>query len=786
MPAAKRRQGDSLTKFYRLPAIPNNVLNDERRVGDRDFFDGLDLSYGPLKRVADAVHRADLEAAKAAVVKHFRTRKRPRITKYRTDPHASDWPGLTVTRRADLLCRNKIARPGGDILDADGGPAAHGRINWDIALSENHEIRRQGAILTLAEAWSRARSASAKRKYAQTLERWIRSHIVAQPFVLVPGFHREEFSAFGGRAYNQLAACYMIFHRAAILDSHLYRTPGALSDDFAFFFLLHFWLLAFQFTRLLGCLWRADNHHLMERGVACYYLGVQFPEFKRAAEMEAYGRATILKHFDHNMLTDNVGSEHCTNYNYRCLVRYALPESVARANGRTLLGKARARRLAEWLDYNAYVTAPDGRLVDTGDGAGSALCGIAEESGAMLQSALIKGVLQSLGEKGPVNPQFAPRWRATRPKLPAKTSRIFPHAGHLVMRDGWKRSSLFLHMAIKNESLYNIHTHWNMFEFTLAAGGKRLIGNPTARTYGMPQGLLRGFYFSMDAHNTLVIDDDNLKSHRALAQPWGLQPTRIATAGSCLNAAGRFDYATFTHRGYLPLIHRRDVLLVRGRYVLMTDGIAMDFADFNTTYTDTGDIRAHTYRQRIHFEKDVTAQSTKPLGSVAARHRRSPVGVLIVPEPFENLSTQVGPNEYLKQLHHPRFRGYRMADIVRRTIGPCFFSTVYYPFTGQPPRVVVDALTPKTTPFRDDPCHAVRIDDGRCQDIWFVQRSVRRPTRHTVAGDGVALETDAACVYLSIRNRRVVDGFRIGGRSVVCQGKRLPLRAFRLVRHVGD
>lgn len=65
-----------------------------------------------------------------------------------------------------------------------------------------------------------------------------------------------------------------------------------------------------------------------------------------------------------------------------------------------------------------------------------------------------------------------------------------------------------------------------------------------------------------------------------------------------------------------------------------------------------------------------------------------------------------------------------------------------------------------------------------------MQRDFRRPPRHTVAGDGVALETDAACVYLSIRNQRVVDGFRIGDR-VVWRGRTLPIRAFRLVKHVG-
>jgi hypothetical protein len=86
MPAAKRSRRDSLMQFYKLPAVPNNVLNDERRFGDRDFFEGLDLSYEPLKPVADALRLGNLEAAKAAVVKHFRTRRKPRITKYRTDP----------------------------------------------------------------------------------------------------------------------------------------------------------------------------------------------------------------------------------------------------------------------------------------------------------------------------------------------------------------------------------------------------------------------------------------------------------------------------------------------------------------------------------------------------------------------------------------------------------------------------------------------------------------------------------------------------------------------------
>lgn len=783
MCSARRARRDPLAAFYRLPPVSNDLLNDERSFTDEEFFAGLDLAYKPLKALKEAVAKGDLPAARAAVLLHFRTRTRPVVTRYHTDPHWSDWGKITVCMRADALVENKCYEDEKTAIDISGGPREQGGIDFRRAFKITHEIRRQGSMATLAHAWSLAQTPEQKHRYADALQRWIRGYLAAAPFIVSPEFHRETFGEFGGPNREQLTSCYVLFHWGDVLDSPLFRTPGALPDEFAFLLLKQYWFLAFQFTRLLGASWRADNHHLMERGVAPYYLGVQFPQFKRAAEMEEYGRLIIMRHFDHNVLADNVGSEHCSAYNYRCFIRYAMPASIARANGRSLLGKARERRLQEWLEYHAYICAPDGRLVDTGDGEGSSLYRIAEESGAMFGNRCVKGVLEGLRGDGLVNPAFQARWDRVRPSLPKHPSRIYPQAGHLVMRDGWKSDSIFLHMAIKNHSLYNIHTHWNTFEFTLAAHGKRLIGNPTARTYGMPQGLTRGFYFSMDAHNTLIIDDDSVKSHRALANAWGLQPPRIATAHTCLNA-GTFDYATFTHRGYLPLIHRRDVLFVRGRYAIMTDGITMDFAEFNTVFDREGDIRPHTYRQRIHFETDVAAEAGPQPNSILARDAASSAGVLIVPEPFEELRTAIGPSEYMQALSNSSFQGYRMADIFRGTIGACFFSTVYYPFAGETPDVTVASLTPKTTPYRDDPCHAIRIDDGCHTDIWFTQRDVDKPITHKVEQGGIKLETDAACLLVSMKQGKVVDAFQCGGRRSMLNGRPLRAKSRRLLRHV--
>jgi len=783
MRTARRAKTDPLAAFYRLPPVPNDLLNDQRTFTDEQFFETLDLTYRPLKAVKNAVARGDLAAARAGVLQHFRTRTRPVMTCFRTDPHWSDWGNVTVRVRAEALCQNKVYEDEQTLVDVGGGKPEHGGIDFARACRINHEIRRQGAMATLAQAWSLAETAEDKQRYAAALERWMRGFAAAVPFVVPGTFHREAFSEFGGPGREQLASCYVLFHWGDVIRSDVFRTPGALPEDFGFWLLKQFRFLAFQFTRLLGSSWRADNHHLMERGVAPYYLGVQFPEFRRAGQMERYGRLIIIRHFDHNVLPDNVGSEHCSAYNYRCFIRHAMPTSIARANGRSLLGATRERQLRDWLEHTAYLCAPDGRLVDTGDGEASTLYRIAEQSGAMFGNGMVKGVLGSLGCEGPVNPAYQRRWERVHPVLPKATSRIYPFAGHLVMRDGWRPDSMFLHVAIKNRSLYNIHAHWNIYEFTLAAHGKRLIGNPNARTYGLPAGVTRGFYFSMDAHNTLIIDDDNLKCHRALANAWGLQPPRIASARAALNA-GRFDYATFTHRGYLPLVHRRDVLFVRGRYFIMTDGITMDFAGFNTTFAGEGDIRPHTYRQRVHFEKDVVAEPGPHANSVMARDTRSAAGVLIVPEPFEDLRCVVGANEYAQALDSPQFQGYQMADIFRGTIGACFFSTVYYPFAGEAPNVTVTPLTPKTTPYRNDRYHAIRVDDGRYTDIWFVQRRVDKPKRYRVEQDGTTVATDAACLFVSIRDGEVVDTFQCGGRPTALDGRALRVRPVRLTRYV--
>jgi hypothetical protein len=764
----------------------NNFFSDQRKFTDEDFLTAFDLNYRPLSKVKAAIEKNDLAAAKKEILKHFRNRKYPRVARFRTDPHWSDWGEMTVVKRAELLAENKVATETGKIVDMGGGPTEHGGIDWEQVRKAKQVVLRQGSIGTISEAWEQTRDS----KHAESFQRWIRSYVAALPFVLEDGFHKEAFAAFGGKGHEQLSSCYVTFAWASALDSGLFRTEGVLPDDFAFFFLKHFYFLAFQYNRFLGASWRADNHHLMERGVHTYFMGVQFPEFKAAKALEDYGREITLQHFEHNLLADNTGSEHCLAYQYRCFIRYALPDSVGLANGKDLLGKARRKRLSDWLEFQGWLTAPDGRQPDHGDGAGSELQEVVAESGAMYGSAISKGISESLKLKPEINPAFSDKWKKLAGRLPKETCCIYPRGGHFVLRNNWSPDSHFLWLGIKNESLYDIHTHWDIFDFMLSSYGKRLIGDPNGRTYGAKQkgSDSRGYYFSMDAHNGVVINEDILTSYRALALPraWGRQPPRIISAATCINQGGSVDYGTFVHDGYRPILHRRDVLQVRGRYYIITDGSTRDFKGFNTVFAGEGDIRPHIYRQNLHFEVGVGVEKWKEAGSLKTTCSDGG-NVLIVPEPFENLSCNIKADPYLEASDDVEFRDCKVGEIIRDTMGQCFFSTIYRPFlNSDAPDLSVVALTPKKTPFRNDEYHAIAIRDGDFQDVWFVQREQIKPKMRQIDEAGFKFETDAACLFLSFKGGKLVTAFRCGGSRVNWNGKPLkvpsyPLKVFKIL-----
>lgn len=601
---AKKGKGRTDLKNHST-AAPESLPTDQRTFTDADFWAGVNLTLPALAPVATLVAAGKQPEAAAALVRHFRRRTTPKISPYHTDPFWDDWPGMPVTRRADVFLAEKIIVPSEHsvvpIVLAGKSSDPYG-IDWQQARQAGMAVGRMRLLAEMVSSYDR----TGDRKYAAGVDWWLRALAEQIPFVLEPGFHPDEYSAFGGQGHEQLDSCYRMFAWGDLLRSRLFLTQGVLADAFWFWVLKQMWFFHLQFSRFVGAPFRADNHHLTERGVAPYFLGVQFPEFARAAEMENYARGIIRQHFDHNVLKDGTCSEHSLSYQYRCFIRFALSDSVARLNNRDLLGPERRLKMQRFLLFQGMACAPDGKQPDVGDGEGTPISEVMAQSGAMYGSPEVKAIDQAIGTgKHPVNRAYVTGLRNVKPRLPKAMAAVYPIGGHLFLRDSWKQDANFIWMGLKNGSLYNIHTHWDTLSFAIAAHGRTLIGDPVGRTFGRMAGLARGYYFSMDAHNGLIVDDDILTSHKALAKWWGGQPPRIDSAYTMFDPKRGFDYASFTHPGYRPLMLRRDTLFVHGRYFLMTDGVTMDFRGFNSVFGAEGDIRPHEYIQPLQFEERV-------------------------------------------------------------------------------------------------------------------------------------------------------------------------------------
>lgn len=737
------------------PARPDN----QATFTDDDFWNGLNLELPALAPVAKLYRAGDRSAAATALVRHFRTRTTPKISPYHTDEFWDDWPDMPVVRRADLFLSDRTVVPSGHSvvpIQLAGKPGDPFGIDWSKAQKAKIAVARQRLTAEMVASYEQ----TGAQKYADGVESFLRAYAASLPFAIDPAFHPDDFASFGGRGHEQLASCYHMFCWGDLLQSKLFRDVGRLSDEFWFWFLKQHWFYHMQFSRFIGAPFRADNHHLMERGVTLYFQGVQFPEYAYAQEMETYSREIIRKHFDHNILKDGAGSEHCMSYQYRCFIRYALPDSVGRLNGRDLLGPARAKKMKEFLLFQGLACQPNGQLPTVGDGDGAPISEIVSQSGAMYLSPELKAIDQAIGTQcQAVNSAFRKAFAKVKPRLPDQLAAIYPIGGHLMLRDGWKKDSNFMWLSLKNGSLYNVHTHWDTLSFHLSAYGVPIIGDPVGSTYGRMQDDARGYYFSMDAHNGLIVDDDILTSYKALAKWWGGQPSRIDSAFSAFQPQAGVDYVSFSHPGYRPLMVRRDVLFVHDKYWIVTDAIDMNFKGFNSVFGSEGDIRPHEYTQPLHFEAGV------PVQWEATKHQfrttlPNSANLLIVPEPFEDMHSGLKIDRHVAALD-PAPAPCMVGEIRRETIGKCFFSTLYVPFrsgrntasghnTETAPEIVIRPLTPRQGPYRHDEFHAIEIQVGAERAYWVTQRNRANPKRIVIEHENIRIETDAAAAYLRL------------------------------------
>jgi hypothetical protein len=113
------------------------------------------------------------------------------------------------------------------------------------------------------------------------------------------------------------------------------------------------------------------------------------------------------------------------------------------------------------------------------------------------------------------------------------------------------------------------HAHADALAVTITLAGRPLFIDPGTATYTMsPE--MRDRFRSTAMHNTLTIDGRPQSVPRG---PFHWSRTADATVDRWI-ASPPFDYFEGTHDGYLPLVHRRRIVVLEDGVIVVVDSVA--------------------------------------------------------------------------------------------------------------------------------------------------------------------------------------------------------------------
>ncbi|QQS33833.1 MAG: alginate lyase family protein [Acidobacteriota bacterium] len=351
----------------------------------------------------------------------------------------------------------------------------------------------------------------------------------------------------------------------------------------------------------------SPNTHLTGEALGLYYLGTQFPYFRRAASWRKLASEILLAEAEKQIHSDGVYFEQSTwyqKYTVDIYTHFIILRSLQPSSGGYVSDSNLEERLGKAFDYLSTVAMPDGTTPLIGDDDGGRLLPLSSaapndfrgsiavgsvlfSSGEMWACAgtEIEDLFWLLGEAG-IN-----TYRSLGASVPGMASRDFGVGGQYVMRDGSGALDNYLHIDCGEVgALSGGHGHADTLSITAALNGKCILVDPGTYTYHESKEM-RDLFRSTAAHNTLTVDG---RSSSEPGSTFGWHSRANATAEKWISQP-RFDLFEGSHDGYRrlddPVMHRRSVLFLKGDYWVIRDE-----ADAQ---------RVHEYDLHFHFDAGV-------------------------------------------------------------------------------------------------------------------------------------------------------------------------------------
>ena len=746
-----------MARHRHIPILTNDELNDSTKLTDEMVLSDVDFRYPGLAEAGKAFRRGDIESAKAEVLQHFRTRKRPVWPRYMVH---SAW--LTSSGRGPVLERANLLLEGKTKICWWPFPVIPFRTEEEIG----RRLGRQMFVPELLTAYDE----TGDERYLVKLMKLFRTAWRLRPFKLYPDYdNRFPHWAPG---HDLMSDGYVLCRWFDLVQHPVFRGESALTDDFRWEMLRQTWFQAVQYLRLEGARYRDDNHHLYEYGTAPFNTGYNLPEFRDFARMKRFGLAVVRKHLARTVFSDGTHIEHSVPYQQYILTKFAMVYVQGKVNGEELFTREQRERLRKWCEFQLWATKPDGWLCEMGDHVPPDLHYFLADHAALFPSGFVKSAAAKLGYTR-VRParHLEAAWKRIKPTPTKETSKVFPHGGYVVMRDRWSKDGRYMLVSARSRrNLPHAHIHWDPMHFVLCAFGRTLIGDPASRFYGRRTGhtlAKRGYHYSMGAHNVLIQNDDELIPHEALGNlcSWGGDPPVVALNRTALGL--ELDFVDMHHDGYAvrrwcvgPCEHDHSKTNRHRRIVLFLKDTGWIFID--EIQVCPNDIRKHDYDQLLHFEPDTDVKADVRHATI--RTMNPDANVLVAAFGSPEAVVSVEPDPYMVAEDFPL--GERppvVGHLRRKAFGSTHFATLLLPYRGR--------RAPKVELEQADLPNGVCLTLKRGEDtdtIWVRlcgKRQAKLP-------DGT--ETDARVCVIRRRRTKPRRALIIDGTRLLIDGKTCP------------
>jgi len=353
--------------------------------------------------------------------------------------------------------------------------------------------------------------------------------------------------------------------------------------------------------------WREASYWARRPGSGLANVAVLFPEFRESEEWWRTAVESLHDLLDEQVYPDGAEYVLSTGYQYVALATFLELYQLAKLNNMPLPPDY-GERLTSMYHCDVYLAEPDWRLPDLNDGS---------------RRSVLENLMVGQREVAPEDPVLS--WAASggqRGTPPAVTSYLFPYAGWMVMRSGWKGPDE--RYGLLEAGPYGFgHQHEDKLNLVLYGYGREQISDAGYYDYDASQ--WRRYVLSTRGHNTIRVDGqdqhrEGLRETYVTREP--LKDIEWATSDALDYGAGVYA------EGYGPerttaVVHRRQMVFVKPSYFVVVD-----------TLEGQG---THEIESLFHLNHD----EAEVEGSVARSIDPGVSNVLVAAAPVDGLQVQI-------------------------------------------------------------------------------------------------------------------------------------------------